>query len=314
MTLSPRSKRLVLSLAAALLCMLLASLVVSRLFSSRIASLKKEEEPLLKGLERNRTGRITVEKALADYQSYEKQMLETLQTLKKQLEFPFPAWTVPNPDANPGEYFRRLHAKMRDDLRAVCMKEDVALFDSNLGFEPEGAIRKEKALEDLRKLAIVEKLVNLLAGAKVAVIVNVRPLDPVLTGAHKVIPNPEYRPGLKAPKTLRRDYPAFIKEYPVSIELAAGVDPLMEFLNNIRQEKQFLLVRDISVSSELKTGPKELKEHFKDGMLHVTISAAGMAFLSKEELEGLRTVARAEEDRLRWRYEPLPKDVRPGGY
>ena len=314
MTLSPRDKRLLKVILVCVLALTATELAVRRFFGAAMANIEGEEAPVLEELQKNRTGAFALEDVLAAYERLADDMTKKLELLKKRLEFPFPDWTKPPADANPGEYFRRMHARKRDDLRAVCMNADVALLDGDLGFPPMGAIQKKKAEENLRKLSLVEKLVNLLAAARVAVIVKVKPLDPVLTGAFKEVPNPEYRPGSRLPRTIRHAYAPFIKEYPVSLELITDIDPLMEFLNNIRREKQFLLVRDISISSEPKIADRDLAERFKPGMLHVVIAAAGMSFLSGKELEALRTKAQKEEERTRWRYQPLPKDIEPLGY
>jgi hypothetical protein len=194
------------------------------------------------------------------------------------------------------------------------MENDVALLDGNLGFDLSGEVLRAPAIEDLKRLSLVDKLVNLLAASKVSVIVKVQPQEPVLTGAYKETPNPEYEPGTVTPKTIKQPYPFFIKEYPVSLELITHIDPLMDFLNNIRREKQFLLVRDISINSELGAANRELSERFKPGMVHVVIAAAGMRFLSGEEMERARSKNIEAAQYLQWRHKPLPDDVEPKGY
>lgn len=315
MTLSPRNRRVLLTLIVGVLASILVGIFVSRFFLARIPDLEKAEKDAGKKIRLARPkGGLAIHKAIERHYNDRRKLEEILDKLKKDLEFPFPNWIAPPEEANPGEYFRRMHSRIRDDLRSTCMVAGVALLDGNLGFRGDGVIDKKQAVEDLKKLSIVEKLVSLLATSKVAVVVRVEPLDPVATGAYKEEPNPEYRPATAIPKTIKRPYPPFIKEYPVTIEIITYIDPLMDFLNNIRQEKQFLLVRDIAVRSQLKTRASDLAERFKPGMVHVAISAAGMRFLGGEELDDLRAKTRASELRERLKTEPLPTGVSAKGY
>ena len=134
-----------------------------------------------------------------------------------------------------GEKFRKKNDEFdqqRDELLIECQKAapPALLTDRDLGFkeilrrplDPQGAI------ENLKRLSIVTRVVKLLAESGVAEIVKITHDEPDRAG-------PE-------------GFPDIIKEYSVQIVVMTRLDPLMKFLHNVRQPgKFFLVVRGLEI-------------------------------------------------------------------
>jgi len=262
-----------------------ALLVTDRVLSGRIENLAKEAVPLNTDILKNRSGKFRLDDNAREYVSLKKQVSTAISELKTRLEFPFPAWVTPPNDAKAGEYFIKKHSERREDMRTLCTQKGVQLLDGDLGFDRSATgsiIDRAKAMENLKSLSIVEKLIVLLTDTKVTTIAKVSPEDSLLTGSYRMVDNPAYSEGSTQPKKKRVPNPPFIREYPVQIEIICDLTTLMKFLSSVRQEKQFLLVRDIAISADPPENRKTA-ELMKLGEVYVTIAAAAMRFLSPEE-------------------------------
>ena len=285
MKLSLSDKRFWMTAVIMALLTIAVLLVTDRIFSRRIEDLAKDAVPLNTDIMKNRSGKFRLDDNVREYTGLKKQVTTSIDELKTRLEFPFPAWVTPPNDAKAGEYFITMHSQRREDARTTCTMKGVQLLDGDLGFDRTATgsiIDRAKAMENLKSLSIVEKLIALLTDAKVTAIVKVSPEDSLLTGSYRMVDNPAYSEGSTQPKKKRVPNPPFIREYPVQIEIICDLTTLMKFLSSVRQEKQFLLVRDIAISAD---PPEDRKtaELMRPGEVYVTIAAAAMRFLSPEE-------------------------------
>ena len=314
MRLSPSDKRFWTTAVIMVLLTIAVLLVTHGIFSGRIDKLTKDAVPLDTDILKNRSGKFRLDDHVREFTSLRKQVTTVIEELKMKLEFPFPAWVTPPNDAKAGEYFITMHSQRREDARTTCTMKGVQLLDGDLGFDRTAAgsiVNRTKAMENLKSLSIVEKLIALLTDAKVTAIVKVSPEDSLLTGSYRMVDNPAYSPGSTQPKKKRVPNPPFIREYPVQIEIICDLTTLMKFLSSVRQEKQFLLVRDIAISADPPENRKTA-ELMKPGEVYVTIAAAAMRFLSPEEhSKQVETVRKTQQ----WLKPAKPSsDTGPLGY
>ncbi len=207
--------------------------------------------------------------------------------LTQALEAAFPRWADPRhipTGVRVAEHFHRRHAEIKDQIEELYLLHGVSLEDEHLGFDPEKIRRLsgKEALENLKKLAMVEKLVRLLMLARVSRIITVKPEEIQLTGALR----PVTSPGSRRPGQMAR-YPPFIREIPVQIVVVAPVDALMRFLHSVRRKDNFLMIRNIQIHNRHAKGLDVTGEYDKllENELLITITAAGMSFLSEKEVQ-----------------------------
>ncbi|MBN1809862.1 MAG: Amuc_1100 family pilus-like protein [Planctomycetes bacterium] len=282
MKLAPSDRRFLATVIITALFTLAVLLVTSRFFADRIETLQTKIDEIEPQLAQSRKGKFLLDKQISQYRQLHMQISDEIDELKTRLEFPFPEWVTPPKESNPGEYFRTMHSQWRMDATSTCTVKGVQLLDGNLGFSDRGVIDRARATEDLQNLSIVVKLIYLLADVKVTAITRVAPEEPIVTGSFRREKNPQYVPRGGQPKMKVVPNPAFIREYPVRLEIITDVTTLMRFLSSVRQEKQFFLISDISISTETP-GDKKVAEMMKPGQVYVKIAAAAMRFLSPEE-------------------------------
>jgi len=298
MKLPPGDKKFYVTVALMVLAVITVFLITHRFLSGSVVSLNEQILKLEPEIRKPRNGQFQLDEQMSKLRKLKADTTTELNNLKARLEFKWPDWVTPSSDVKPAEYFRSLHSKWRMDSTTICTTRNVQLFDGDLGFTDRGVIDKTRAEEDLRSLSIVVSLIDLLANIQVTAITEIRPQDSILTGSFRVLDNPRYKVGSNEPKTIRLVNPAFIREYPVKLGLICDLTTLMKFLSSIRQENQFFLIRDISITA---TPPKDphVAEFMKEGDVYITISAAAMRFLTKEEHD--EQVAKTTEDQKRFK-------------
>ena len=286
------NKKLVYGCGAAVLGLIALKLAVLDTLGRGRRKLEDETAKLAAELEKyHPPGGRPISARKSSFERKSEQLEERLGEITRDLEMPFPEWTTVPEGKEPGSYFLATHATKRADLAALCSRKKVDLHDPNIGFPPEkfgGVLEKGQAGTNLRKLHIVERLVDLLTSAAVKKIIAVRPDEPKKEGAVRYERNPKYDPrNANSQEFIVHPYPAFIWEYPIEIKTVCGIDALMSFLHSVRQRKQFLTIRAIDVDSpDAYEAAGEKAAAWKEsdpGLLQVTISAAGMSFISDED-------------------------------
>jgi len=281
------NRRLVQGIVAAVILLAIARLIVIRRYEGKIEKVRTDRVDLKEALAARADGAQPASLAIRSYREANRKLAEDKAELKGKLGIQFPDWADKMPDgASPAVYFRQQAAKWREILSTECVGR-VNLDDPDLGFDPGRQLDKKSAQEDLRRLAVVVRLVRLLRDAKVHTIRSIQHDAPVLTGAWFREKNPNYRPDARVAafrnKLIIRKYPEFIREYPTRIELITELDPLMKFLHSVRQKDQFLVIRSLEAQSA--AGEEDSDENvLPAGMLRVHIAAAGMSFLAGDEV------------------------------
>ncbi len=281
------NRRLLELVLGALVLFAAVRLFVIGHYNGEIEAARKEHESLQDKLApgHSQDGEA-IRSAMGRYGQRIKDLDGQLGSLKGQLQIKFPDWTTVPSERNPAEYFRASHAELRRDLSRLCTGR-VNLEDPDLGFELRRTLDKKAAQENLRRLSIVDALVRLLVDAKVHTIEKVEHSEHKLTGASVREENPRYVPrgkfSFNRDRFFWRQYPPFIREYSVRLALITDIDSLMKFLHLVRQENKFLMIRTLTVSSAAGR-PDVDGEPLGPGKLRVAISAAGMSFLSEEEV------------------------------
>lgn len=200
----------------------------------------------------------------------------------------FPSWTkIPNSERNPGVYFTRKYFQVRDEVKDATRRSNVDLDDPNIGFKEladgNQLITRTRAEELLRQLYIAKRVVSLCLEARDAEekderargrkseaymrIISVAPEQSVATGPFKLYRNPHYRPEEKNPRSKHfrkyfvRKFAKFIQEYPIFIRLQCDANSFMRFLYSVRRKGQFLVIRNLQITSPyLKHSCKNRRE------------------------------------------------------
>jgi hypothetical protein len=261
-------------------------------FSGETGEIRAGYEDLGAKLDAAREGHFDLDGATHALSRSNKDLSQEVEDIKKRVEIEFHEWASIPPDrsGDPGAYFFVQHARQREELNIECMKASppVKLSDPDIGFPHlKGLVKDKDAPENLRRLSIVRRLVLLLMKAGVTEIVSIKPSAPVWTG-------PE-------------GYEQFIREYPVSIHVRTGLDPLMKFLHSVRRPGEFfLVVREFDVQAFDPYGGKGgARTDADETQLSVMISAAGMRFATEEERpEAPKTAAPRPAGKVESRYTP----------
>ena len=190
-------RTIILSVVAALLLLLLTYWAVSRLIEPRVARLKTTKEKLQGELlsERPKRGRQAAP-AMETYLTFLKgsdgrggendRLKANKEELMRELEVSFPSWVKAPESVAPADWFSMQHAKIGKQLYEEGVNKNVGLQDKRLGFsidKIENLNNVREAREMLKKLAMVEKLVQLLMDARVSRILTVKPENFKTTGA-----------------------------------------------------------------------------------------------------------------------------------
>jgi hypothetical protein len=197
--------------------------------------------------------------------------------------------------------------------------------DDQIGFGPytgETRIDEIQAKEYLRELFIDEKIIELCIKAKVKEeqverdrgvkpeaymrIVKISPEPSQPDGPSALIPNPKFSEeerkknplSERARKYNVKQWKKFIQQYPVQFVLQCDSNTFQRFLYSVREQGQFLVIRNLEIVSpyisESKEDTSELMGQEKSTSLdsknlkldsrhiQVTISAAGMDFFDPE--------------------------------
>lgn len=234
-------------------------------------------------VDENRKGGEEIERLRRYLEQDNARLEKNREQLMEALEAAFPEWAI-KPPRSVADHFRRKHAEIGNQLEGLQNTTGVVLEDPNLGFDPKeiSVLRKETAGENLKRLAMVEKLVKLLMRANVSRIETVRPEKVQLTGAVRL-----RQGGLDGKPGVIERYPPFIREIPVKIVVVTPIDALMRFLHSVRRKDEFLMIRNIVIHNRHAGGLDARGEYGKldENELLVTITAAGMSFLSPTEVQ-----------------------------
>jgi hypothetical protein len=279
MRLWEENRRVLTGLGVALLVLLAVKFTVVNAMNRAGAGAEKSYSEKETKLKERRKGQYDIADATARMRKSNVALSRELDELTRRVEIPFHPWTEIAEEyrEEPGVYFVKMHAQLRDELFIECQKAEVKLSDEWFGVEH--ILRKRELLstreaeENLNGLSIAYRLVVLLAKAGVKEVVKMAPAPPVRTGP----------PGSE-----------FIIEYPVTISVRTELDSLMRFLHEVRKPGEFfLVVRGLEIGAhdpyaERARGPRPSDT----GELSVTIDAAGMRFVPEEELRAMRERAR----------------------
>ncbi len=267
------NRKFLTGLGIAFLCLLAGKYAIVNPVTRAAEQAGNELKNRARKLRNQRKGTYELDDAARAFKRSNAKLDAEIKALMERVEIPFHDWTeIPRAWENePGAYFATKHAEQRDELFRVCQVgakgEAVKLSDEELGFgaELKGPLDNKGAQENLNRLSIVRRVVELLAGAGVTEIVSISPGKPVKTGP----------PG----------YGAIMREYPVRINVKTRLDPLMKFLHNVRRPGDFfLVVRGLDVKAYDPYGKGAGRRHaVDDRTLTVAITAAGMRSLSVEE-------------------------------
>lgn len=275
------NRNLYMSIGIAILLLIALNVTVIKRYDTEtktnIDALSKKERALMKV----RRGRfLHIQDALDKYRVVSDDLKSSIENSITKISFKFHDWVqIPEGDKNnPGFYFRKRHAAEQDEINIQCTAYFSSLDDQTLGFDNlDDAIDNKKAEENLAKLSITRKIIELLAQSGVPRIISVRPQEPVLVGP--------------------KGHDDIMREYPVTIRVKTGLDALMKFLHSVRRPGEaFLVVRSLTASSEVTKDKKNEKNSVElilnKGELDVHITVAGMAFLDKNIRERSRTAQR----------------------
>lgn len=318
--------------------------------------------------------RREVAKLIAEYEEKITHLKGLIKKKQADNRMQFAKWTdIPKTQRERGVYFTRKYYKVREDLQVATRRANVDLDDPDIGFkELTGDLRMPKAREEelLRQLFIAETVVTLCIEAKKAEqaherargrkseafmrIISVAPEESAATGPFKLIRNPHYRPDEKNPRSKHfrkyfvRKYPNFIQEYPILIRLQCDVNSFMRFLYSVRKKGQFLVIRNLQITSPFlahslkdrreferwialerdptatfedtddvakgKKGIEPNRDVKKGNLIWVEMSAAGMDFFdpSLGSLHGMKNSKEARRNIKRTGTRRRP--VRPSGH
>ncbi len=224
-------------------------------------------------LEKQREGAYEISGAVAALKQSNRRLADTVTERMERVEIPFHPWVEipPGYKSGPGAYFVLQHEKQLGELQIVCQVGAGDGRPTVLRAEPFKDILSRPldtagAKENLNRLSIVRRLVELLARSGVSEIVKIVPGEPVETGP----------PG----------HGNIMREYPVSIHVRTRRDPLMTFLHGVRRPGEFFLVvreLDVKVFDPTAKGARGAAAGADGDELTVVITAAGMRRLTEEE-------------------------------
>jgi len=218
----------------------------------------------------------TVADRKKEFEQVNAKLKEEITRLQKDSRMNFADWcTLPESERQFGTYFVTKWEKLRKELDDHARRFGVTLMDPDLGFKDVGShtLSREQAEEELRKLHIADTIIRLCAKAKkdeedekikaglrpetYMRIIKVTPQKSDKTGPRDPEINPKYDPKILNPtderfdKFVMKEYPEFIKQYPVEILLQCDLHSFRKFLQAVRTPGQFLVIRSLKVVSPL---------------------------------------------------------------
>ena len=231
-------------------------------------------------------------------QEYEEQ----LKGLTDRLRFPFvkdfPWAEVPKgPDGKPreipGVYLAYRYNVVAEDVDKYRVGNPrgshTKLAEKWLGFKPDdrpNTVKLSKANEELRKLALADRITKLAIDQGVSLVVKVKPQKITREAAYRRVYDRRYKRHVREPYAN-----AFIVNYPVSIEMVGSIDSVMKFFHGLRGERHFLVIRSFKIVSG--GGPRAADKHevMKPEEVRVTISAACMDFKKEDKSKAKEELA-----------------------
>lgn len=213
---------------------------------------------------------VPMDKYYQKIQQLKDRKKENVDKLKEILAIHPEGEYIINKGEYPGSYFKKILDQKRKDLLQESSKRDIEIPES-LGFGED--LPPDKDADDLLKfLLIKEQLLKTAIRSGVESVSAIEHFSAVETG-----PDRENR---------------FIREYPVRITLQASTTDTLEVLYKMRSEQQFLVLRNLEITSPNGTFGDRKK------IMGVSIDVAGMIFTNIEYTE---------------KQEKPPKKKAPGG-
>lgn len=279
--------------------------------------------------------KVTIASRKQEYDAAIASLRKTINDLQESSRMKFAPWTEVSPeDPNPGHYFTYKYEDLRNALEKEARRNGVEITDVNIGFKrfvesDNHTMTRARANELLRELYIAETIIHLAIKAKsdqegeerkkslkpeaFMRIREVTPQDSDTSGPVVFTLNPRFDPTIKDPRDERfkkystKQYPHFIRQYPVEILLQCDVNSFMKFLQSVRTPGQFLVIRKLEIVSPFLADSQRDKSDlvkilgdnpmnaldYKDEHIWARISAAGMDFFEPVETKG---VAKADDD------------------
>jgi hypothetical protein len=177
-----------------------------------------------------------------------------------------------------GVYVNRRYPLTRQNVEnyGVGRGRVTQLNDNWLRFIPSSApasVTLAKAEDNLRRLALAEKITKLAIDSGISWVLKVSPA--------KVEPDGAYYWGRSGHKRVRKAYKnKFILNYPVQVQMIGSLDSVMKFFYSICDQKRFLVVRNFEIlGSKAETELGASRDIMKPGEVLVNMSAACMDFV-----------------------------------
>jgi len=288
-------RKLLTGIGVALLGMIAFQIfLVGRVTSAKEDFRKRLKDDVEKRISPKRKGAYEVKEATEDFRRSNAELTDKVKDLMERVQIPFHEKIVKIPEdyaqgTGPGAWFVLKHSEQVDNINVDCIRANprVSLLDQDLGFKEilKIPLDPEGAQENLNRLSLVTRVVKLLIEAGVSEIVKITHDEPDMAG-------PE-------------GYPPIMQEYSVRINVNSRLDPLMRFLHKVRQPgKFFLVVRGLDIEGDDPYSRRGARPPDADERnLSVTITAAGMRFLSKKDREAAEKAARPVEAAPRKKYD-----------
>lgn len=280
---------------------------------------------------------------------------KSINDLQESSRMKFAPWTdVPAEEANPGHYFTYKWDRLRLEMDKAARSAGVEIMDQDIGFSrfvrsDVHTMSRPRADELLRELYITETIIRLAIKAKsdqeqeerkkslkpeaFMRIREVTPQDSDTSGPVVFTLNPRFDPTVKDPrderfkKYITRQYPHFIRQYPVEILLQCDVNSFMKFLQAVRTPGQFLVIRKLEIVSPFMADSQRDKSDlvkilgdnpmnaldYKDEHIWARISAAGMDFFEPVDAKGVASAGDEDTPEM-FRKPAKGQHVEPSGH
>ena len=211
------------------------------------------------------SGPIDLAQRITEARAANTHLASTIETLKKGVGFTVVSpYVVPPGERQPGQYFNEKLLAVQDHLRTMARERSVT-YQERLGFELTAAVPKdEDAPYLLTMLQLTEKLGTIV----------LKTPTPVLKFTIR-------QPEKSAIVTGPADRPPLLKEYPLTLEVRAGLKDILWILHQLAQTDgpagYPLTVRRFKITSANANPKDEIQQ------LDAEIEVAGLQFLSETE-------------------------------
>ena len=211
------------------------------------------------------SGPVDLAQHIAEARAANAHLATTIETLKKGVGFTVvPPYLVPAGERQPGQYFNDQLLAVQDRLRALAQERSVT-YQRGLGFDIKAAVPKnEDAPYLLTMLQLTEKLGTII----------LKTPTPILKFAIK-------QPEKAAVVTGPANRPPLLKEYPLTLEVRAGLTDILWILHRLAHTEDLggypLTVRSFTLTSANADPKDEIQQ------LDAVIEVAGLQFLSDTE-------------------------------